>query len=58
MTALVSWLFEIELGVSRWPAWLTARHRETENVSGLAAQSLKFEAYSIHRAFNECEQRG
>jgi len=57
MTALVSWLFEIESGVSWWPAWLTARHRETENISGLAAQSLKFEAYSIDRAFKECEQR-
>jgi hypothetical protein len=48
-------LFEIELGVPRWPAWLTGSHREIQNVSGVAACPLKFEVYSIDRASKEDE---
>jgi hypothetical protein len=47
MTALVSWLFEIESGVSRWLVWLTSRHRKPGNISGLAAWPLKFNSSRI-----------
>jgi hypothetical protein len=37
--------------------WLTRSHDKREKTRDVAAESLKFEGYSIHRAFKEFEQR-
>jgi hypothetical protein len=38
-------------------AWLTRGAGKRKDIVGCAAQMLKFEAYSNHRAFRECEHR-